>query len=44
MSETNNDATDPQARGEIEALGGRLGDAREAIATRIIGQEEVVGL
>jgi hypothetical protein len=29
---------------EIEALGGRLGEARAAIATRIIGQEEVVTL
>jgi MoxR-like ATPase len=29
---------------EIEALGGRLAEARAAIATRIIGQEEVVGL
>ncbi|WGH80110.1 AAA family ATPase [Jannaschia ovalis] len=30
--------------GEIEALGDRLGDARKAIATRIIGQEDVVSL
>ena len=30
--------------GEIEALGERLGDARKAIATRIIGQEDVVSL
>jgi MoxR-like ATPase len=47
MSDPNNDpqATDPQALvAEIEALGGRLGDAREAIATRIIGQEDVVSL
>lgn len=29
---------------DIEALGGRLAQAREAIATRIIGQEEVVTL
>ncbi|MDG4650624.1 MoxR family ATPase [Roseibacterium sp. SDUM158017] len=29
---------------EIEALGGKLSEAREAIATRIIGQEEVVTL
>jgi MoxR-like ATPase len=47
MSDPNNDpqATDPQALvAEIEALGGRLGEAREAIATRIIGQEDVVSL
>jgi MoxR-like ATPase len=37
--------TDPEALvAEIEALGGRLGEAREAIATRIIGQEDVVTL
>jgi MoxR-like ATPase len=35
----------PQALvAEIEALGGRLAEARAAIATRIIGQEEVVTL
>ncbi|MGP1356302.1 AAA family ATPase [Roseicyclus sp.] len=29
---------------EIEALGGKLAEARQAVATRIIGQEEVVTL
>jgi MoxR-like ATPase len=41
MPETKNDAHALVA--EIEALGGRLAEARAAIATRIIGQEEVVG-
>ena len=29
---------------EIEALGGRLAEAKAAIATKIIGQEDVVDL
>jgi len=46
MSETTQGTeTDPEALvAEIEALGHRLAEARTAIASRIIGQEEVVGL
>ena len=46
MSETTQGAqADPEALvAEIESLGDRLAEARAAIATRIIGQEEVVTL
>ena len=41
---SNPDAPAAELVAEIEALGARLGEAKASIATRIIGQEEVVDL